>query len=192
MSDTIRSHLSRCSWAERSAVEREYHDLEWGIPEHDDIRLFEWLVLEGAQAGLSWRTVLEKREGYRDAFEGFDPYRVANLDSLAEEALLRHPGIIRNRLKIRSVLNNARAFLRLQAQEGSFSEYLWAFVDGVPKRNVWPSAADLPAQTDDSRALSLSLKARGFSFVGPVICYSYMQATGLVDDHIAGCFRTAR
>jgi DNA-3-methyladenine glycosylase I len=179
----------RCAWAERSALERDYHDQEWGVPEHDDVRLFEWLILESAQAGLSWRTILEKREGYRDAFEGFDPHRLAKRGREAEEALMQHPGIVRNRLKIRSALNNARAFCAVQDSQGSFSTFLWSFVGGVPKANVWETLADLPAQTEVSRALSQSLKDRGFSFVGPVICYSFMQATGLVDDHIAGCYR---
>lgn len=183
--------LSRCAWAERSRVEREYHDREWGVPEHDDVRLFEWLVLEGAQAGLSWRTILEKREGYRDAFEGFDPLRVAEFDAQREAQLLLHPGIIRNRQKIRSAINNARAFRRLSEREGGFDAFLWGFVDGVPQRNVWPKPSDLPAKTPRSEALSHALKARGFTFVGPVICYSFMQATGLVDDHIAGCYRSA-
>ena len=183
--------LSRCAWAERSRVEREYHDREWGVPEHDDVRLFEWLVLEGAQAGLSWRTILEKREGYRDAFDGFDPLRVAEFDAQREAQLLLHPGIIRNRQKIRSAINNARAFRRLSEQEGGFDAFLWGFVDGVPQRNVWPKPSDLPAKTPRSEALSHALKARGFTFVGPVICYSFMQATGLVDDHIAGCYRSA-
>jgi DNA-3-methyladenine glycosylase I len=180
---------SRCAWAERSALEREYHDREWGIPEHADPRLFEWLLLEGAQAGLSWRTILEKREAYREAFEGFDPARVAAFDSRREAELLRHPGIIRNRLKIRSAIQNARAFCKVQEETGSFDAYLWGFVDGQPVRNAWSTAQGLPAQTEVSVALSRSLGSKGFSFVGPVICYSYMQATGLVDDHIAGCYR---
>jgi DNA-3-methyladenine glycosylase I len=161
------------------------------VPEHDDVRLFEWLVLEGAQAGLSWRTILEKREGYRDAFDGFDPLRVAEFDAQREAQLLLHPGIIRNRQKIRSAINNARAFRRLSEREGGFDAFLWGFVDGVPQRNVWPKPSDLPAKTPRSEALSHALKARGFTFVGPVICYSFMQATGLVDDHIAGCYRSA-
>jgi DNA-3-methyladenine glycosylase I len=161
------------------------------VPEHDEVRLFEWLVLEGAQAGLSWRTILEKREGYRDAFAGFDPLRVAEFDAQREAELLLHPGIIRNRQKIRSAIGNARAFRRLSEREGGFDAFLWGFVDGVPQRNVWPTLLDLPAKTQQSEALSFALKAHGFTFVGPVICYSFMQATGLVDDHIAGCFRSA-
>lgn len=180
----------RCPWAERSAVERDYHDREWGVPEHDEARLFEWLVLEGAQAGLSWRTILEKREGYRDAFEGFDPLRVAEFDAQKEAQLYLHPGIIRNRQKIRSVIGNARAFRRLMERPGGFDAFLWAFVDGIPQSNVWPCPSDLPAKTPQSEALSRTLKAHGFTFVGPVICYSFMQATGLVNDHIAGCYRS--
>ncbi len=181
--------ISRCPWAERSSLEREYHDREWGIPEHDDVRLFEWLLLEGAQAGLSWRTILEKREGYREAFEGFDPERVARFDAQREAVLQQHQGIIRNRLKIRSAIRNAQAFLELAEREGGFDGFLWSFVDDVPRRNIWPTLSDLPAKTPESVALSRALKARGFTFVGPVICYSFMQATGLVDDHIAGCYR---
>lgn len=183
---------SRCPWAERSKVERDYHDREWGVPEHDDRRLFEWLVLEGAQAGLSWRTILEKREGYRDAFEGFDPLRVAEFDAQKEAQLYLHPGIIRNRQKIRSAIGNARAFRRLMAHDGGFDAFLWAFVDGVPRKNTWQSPSALPARTSQSEALSHALKVQGFTFVGPVICYSYMQATGLVDDHIVGCYRSER
>lgn len=170
-------------------MERDYHDREWGVPEHRDERLFEWLVLEGAQAGLSWRTILEKREGYRDAFEGFDPLRVAEFDAQKEAQLFLHPGIIRNRQKIRSAIGNAKAFRRLMVRDGGFDAFLWAFVDGIPQTNVWPNAAALPVKTLQSEALSCALKAHGFSFVGPVICYSFMQATGLVNDHIAGCFR---
>jgi DNA-3-methyladenine glycosylase I len=171
-------------------VERAYHDTEWGVPEHNDTRLFEWLVLESAQAGLSWRTILEKREGYREAFEGFDPLRVAEFDAEREAQLLLHPGIIRNRQKIRAAIGNARAFRRLMAREGGFDAFLWAFVGGIPQRNVWPSPSDLPAKTPQSEALSRALRAQGFTFVGPVICYSLMQATGLVDDHIVGCYRS--
>lgn len=179
----------RCAWAERSALERDYHDHEWGVPEHDDRRLFEWLLLEGAQAGLSWRTILEKREGYRDAFDGFDPARIAAFNAAREAALLRHEGIVRNRQKIRSAILNARAFCDLQDRKGGFAPYLWSFVDGRPVQNVWTAAEGLPAQTEVSRHLSHSLRKHGFSFVGPVICYSFMQATGLVDDHLVGCFR---
>lgn len=182
------SPLRRCSWAERSAVERAYHDEEWGILAENDQTFFMWLVLEGAQAGLSWRTVLEKRAGYQRAFHDFDPVRIATFSPDQEASLLQDPGIIRNRQKIHSVVVNARALLALQAAEGSFRDYLLNLV-GPPRHQVWPSAADLPAQTADSVKLSRVLSARGFCWIGPVIAYSFMQASGLVDDHILGCYR---
>ncbi len=181
--------LPRCAWAERTELERRYHDTEWGVPEHDDRRLFEFLLLEGAQAGLSWVTVLRKREAYREAFAEFDPEQVACFDEARMENLLGNAGLIRNRLKIRSAVNNARAFLRVQEVFGSFDEYLWRFVDGCPVTQVWQTLGDLPPKSPISDRLSRDLKGRGFTFVGSVICYSYMQAVGMVNDHIAGCFR---
>lgn len=181
--------LSRCAWAERTELERQYHDTEWGMPEHDDRRLFEFLLLEGAQAGLSWVTVLRKREAYRAAFDGFDPMRVAGYGPEKMTDLMQNPGLIRNRLKLTSAVNNARAFLAVQEQFGSFDQYLWRFVEGQPVNNVWPRLADLPPRSPISDQLSKELKQLGFTFVGSVICYSYMQAVGMVNDHISGCFR---
>ena len=181
-------NLARCPWAERSAVERRYHDLEWGFLKQEDRELFMWLVLEGAQAGLSWRTILEKREAYTEAFSGFDPERVAAFEEQDVLRLLQHPGIVRNRLKIRSAIQNARALISLQAQEGCFLDFLLRFCGGR-RQNIWPDQAALPSEPGESRRLSLELRRRGFTFVGPVIVYSFMQASGLVNDHIAGCFR---
>lgn len=183
--------MNRCAWAERSELERQYHDTEWGVPQHEDRRLFEFLLLEGAQAGLSWVTVLRKRAAYRAAFADFDPERVARFRAADIARLLENPGLIRNRLKVGSAVANARAFLEVQEAFGSFDAYLWRFVDGQPATREWPSLAELPAQTPVSGQLSRDLKARGFVFVGPVICYSYMQAVGLVNDHLTGCFRLA-
>ena len=168
---------------------RSYHDEEWGVPIHDDRLHFEFLVLEGAQAGLSWETILRKREGYRNAFAGFDPVAVAEFGEAKIEALLLNPGIVRNRLKIRSAVGNARAFLDIQGEFGAFDEYIWRFTDGRTIRNTWKEMSDLPAETDESRAMSGDLKKRGFKFVGPTICYAYMQAAGLVNDHAVNCFR---
>ena len=179
----------RCPWAERTEIERDYHDNEWGVPQHGDRRLFEFLLLEGAQACLSWVTILRKRAAYRAAFDDFDPARIASYDEDRLETLMQNPGIIRNRLKIRSAIRNARAFLRVQAEFGSFDAYLWRFVEHVPVTQVWPTMADLPPRSPLSDRLSRDLKARGFGFVGSVICYSYMQAVGLINDHIAGCYR---
>ncbi|MEI6353264.1 MAG: DNA-3-methyladenine glycosylase I [Methylococcus sp.] len=181
--------LRRCSWAERSAVEARYHDEEWGWPVHEDRTLYEFLVLEGAQAGLSWRTILEKRAAYREAFCDFDPQAVANFDASALEALMAHPGLIRNRLKLHSAVNNARALLRVQDDVGSFDAFVWGFMEGGPLTQVFPTMKALPAQNVVSESLSRALKVRGFSFVGPVICYSFMQAVGMVNDHLDGCFR---
>ena len=179
----------RCPWAERSELERQYHDTEWGIPEHDDQRLFELLILEGAQAGLSWVTVLRKREAYRRAFDNFNPGAVARYDEARITALLENPGLIRNRLKLRSAVSNARAFLQVQSAFGCFDSYLWRFVEGRPITQVWPTQTALPSRNAISDRLGQDLKLREFSFVGSVICYSYMQATGMVNDHIAGCYR---
>ena len=179
----------RCGWCVGDPLYVAYHDREWGVPLHDDRRLFEMLILEGAQAGLSWLTVLKKREAYRAAFEGFDPEEVAGYDLRKVRALLRNPGIIRNRLKIESAVANARAFLEVQAEFGSFDAYVWRFVDGKPKRNAWRALGQVPAVTPEAEALSRDLRARGFKFVGPTICYAHMQATGMVNDHLVSCFR---
>ncbi|MDG6899502.1 MAG: DNA-3-methyladenine glycosylase I [Nitrososphaerota archaeon] len=168
---------------------QEYHDKEWGVPLHDDRLLFEFLVLEGAQAGLNWYTILRKRENYRRAFEGFDPKRVANYDQQKVRSLLADPGIVRNRLKVNSAVQNAKAFVNVQEGFGSFDEYIWRFVGGRPKTNKWRTLNDIPVATLEARAMSRDLIARGFSFVGPTICYAHMQATGMVNDHIMGCFR---
>jgi DNA-3-methyladenine glycosylase I len=168
---------------------QEYHDMEWGIPLHDDRLLFEFLVLEGAQAGLSWYTILKKRENYRRAFEGFDPKRVANYDQRAVRSLLADPGIVRNRLKVNAAVQNAKAFVNVQEEFGSFDEYVWRFVGGKPKVNRWRALKDIPAVTPEAQAMSKDLMARGFRFVGPTICYAHMQATGMVNDHVTGCFR---
>jgi len=180
----------RCPWAEgeRSIA---YHDHEWGVPQHDDRHLFEMLILEGAQAGLSWSTILNKREHYRVVFDQFEPARVAQYDARKVEALLADPGIVRNRLKINAAIQNARAFLAVQEEFGSFDAYLWGFVGGGPRQNKRRSMKDVPARTPESDALSRDLLARGFKFVGSTICYAYMQAVGLVNDHLVGCPRHA-
>ena len=177
----------RCSWAVGEASIR-YHDEEWGVPVHDDRRLFEFLILEGAQAGLSWSTILNKRENYRRAFAGFDPRRVAQYDRHKVRQLLADPGIVRNRLKIASAVDNAKAFLRVQQEFGSFDRYIWQFVGGKPRVNGW-KLSKLPAKTAESDAMSKDLKRRGFRFVGSTICYAFMQAVGMVNDHAADCFR---
>ena len=182
---------TRCPWAGSDPLYLRYHDSEWGVPVHDDRHFFEMLVLEGAQAGLAWITILRKREGYRDAFDGFDPAMVARYDDRRVEALLGNPAIVRNRLKVESAVTNARAFLRVQEEHGSFDRYVWRFVDGRPRQNRWESMEEVPAETSESRAMSRDLKGRGFRFVGPTICYAFMQATGLVNDHLVGCFRRA-
>jgi DNA-3-methyladenine glycosylase I len=180
----------RCSWA-RNELAIAYHDEEWGVPLHDDKGLFEFLILEGAQAGLSWDTILRKRTAYRAAFDRFDPAKVARYDARRVARLLANPEIVRNRLKIASAVANARAFLEVQQEFGSFDAYLWRFVDGVPKQNRWRRLGEIPASTAESDAMSQDLKRRGFSFVGTTICYSVMQAVGLVNDHIITCFRYA-
>jgi DNA-3-methyladenine glycosylase I len=179
----------RCQWAGTDPLYVAYHDLEWGVPVHDDRLLFEFLVLEGAQAGLSWITILRKRESYRKAFEGFDPEKVARYGEEKVAELLANPGIIRNRLKVRAAIQNAQAFLRVQEEFGSFDTYIWQFVDGKPRKNAWQSMAEIPAQTPESTAMSKDLVRRGFRFVGPTICYAHMQATGMVNDHTIDCFR---
>jgi DNA-3-methyladenine glycosylase I len=179
----------RCEWAGADPLYVAYHDTEWGVPEHDDRKLFEMLVLEGAQAGLSWITILRKREGYRRAFDGFDPRVVAEYGPEKVAELLADAGIVRNRLKIQSTVANARAFLAVQEEFGSFDAYVWRFVDGRPKRNAWRSIGEIPAKTPESDAMSKDLIKRGFRFVGSTICYAHMQATGMVNDHVTWCFR---
>jgi DNA-3-methyladenine glycosylase I len=166
-----------------------YHDEEWGVPVYDERTLFEFLLLEGAQAGLSWSTILNKREGYRRAFDGFDPAKVARYDGIKIQALLTDPGIVRNQLKIGSAVTNAQAFLKIQEEWGSFSNYIWSFVDGQPIQNAWRSLAEIPAKTPLAETISKELKNRGFRFVGPTIVYAHMQATGMVNDHLVDCFR---
>ncbi len=182
---------ARCAWAEGGALDAAYHDREWGVPLADDVALFELLTLEGAQAGLSWSTILKKREGYRTLFKGFEPVRVARMRPETVEKLLADPRIVRNRAKIESTVSNARAVLAVQKEHGSLARYLWSFVDGRPITNRWRSLGELPAETEASRAMSKALKQRGFRFVGPTICYAFMQACGMVNDHEIGCFRHA-
>ena len=182
--------LKRCYWASGDdATMREYHDSEWGVPLHDDTKLFEFIVLEGAQAGLSWSTVLNKRDAYRRAFHGFDIARVARMTDAVLEKLLANPAIIRNRLKVHSARNNARAALRVIDEFGSLDAYFWSFVDGRPIRNRWRARGQIPARTGLSDTLSKDLKKRGFNFVGSTIVYAHMQATGMVNDHLVDCFR---
>ncbi len=178
----------RCAWASNELSIR-YHDEEWGVPVHDDRTLFEFLILEGAQAGLSWNTILNKRENYRKAFDGFDPERVARYDRRKIDRLLRDPGIVRNKLKIASTIANAQAFLRVQEEFGSFDHYIWQFVGGKPRVNSPKSMKQVPARTPESDAMSKDLKKRGFNFVGSTICYAFMQAVGMVNDHVVDCFR---
>jgi DNA-3-methyladenine glycosylase I len=182
----------RCGWAGNDPLYVSYHDEEWGVPVHDDRTLFEFLVLEGAQAGLSWITILRKRDGYRRAFDGFDPGKVARYGARKVAALLSDAGIVRNRAKIESAIRNAKAFLEVQEQLGSFDAYQWRFVDGRPIQNRWRSMKEIPARTDVSDAFSKDLKQRGFSFVGSTIMYAHMQAVGMVNDHVADCFRRAQ
>jgi DNA-3-methyladenine glycosylase I len=178
----------RCAWAVGELSIR-YHDEEWGVPLHDDRTLFEFLILEGAQAGLSWSTILNKRENYRKAFENFDPQRVARYDRRKLQQLLRNPGIVRNKLKIASAIENAKAFLHVQQEFGSFDRYIWQFVNGKPRVNKWKSHQHVPARTKESDAMSKDLKRRSFNFVGSTICYAFMQAVGMVNDHSVDCFR---
>ncbi len=189
--------LNRCGWCETGGKNGPdprylaYHDQEWGVPQHDDHILFEFLLLEGAQAGLSWLTILRKRENYRHAFEGFNPQKIARYTDTDRHRLLQNPGIIRNRLKIEAAILNARQFLAVQEKHGSFDHYLWQFVDGQPIQNHWRTLAELPASTPLSEKLSKDLQHLGFRFVGPTICYSLMQAVGMVNDHLTNCFRHA-
>lgn len=180
--------MKRCAWAGEGPYQ-EYHDIEWGVPLHDEHRLFEFLVLEGAQAGLSWSTILNKRENYRKAFANFDPAKVARFSDAKLEKLLVDPGIVRNRLKVFSARRNAKAYLKAQKEFGSFDAYVWKWVEGEPIQNRWMALAEIPAETELSRALSKDLKKRGFNFVGPTIVYAFMQAVGMVNDHSVDCFR---
>jgi len=180
---------TRCTWAGSDPDYIRYHDSEWGVPVHEDRRFFEFLILEGAQAGLSWLTVLKKRSGYREAFDSFDPHKVAAYTPRKIKALIANEGIIRNRLKIEAAVQNASAFLTVQQEFGTFDKYIWQFVGGKPLKNRWQTTAAIPAQSDASVAMSTDLKKRGFKFVGPTICYAFMQATGLVNDHTVDCFR---
>ena len=189
MDKKIAVELVRCHWASGSELTMRYHDEEWGVPAHDDRTLFEFLILEGAQAGLSWETILNKRENYRAAFDQFDPGRVAAYDRRKMQRLLKDPGIVRNRLKISSAVGNAKAFLRVAEQFDSFDRYIWRFVDGAPRVNSRKSPRQVPAKTAESDAMSKDLKARGFNFVGSTICYAFMQAVGMVNDHLVRCFR---
>jgi DNA-3-methyladenine glycosylase I len=180
----------RCEWADSDdALMVAYHDEEWGTPSHDDRHLFELLTLEGAQAGLSWRTILHKREGYRAAFEQFDPARVARFNARRIDTLLMDAAIVRNRRKIESTVNNARRFLEVQGEFGTFDAYIWHFVDGVPIGRARRTLGDLPSETRESKAMSKDLKRRGFGFIGATVCYAFMQAAGLVNDHVTSCFR---
>ncbi len=179
----------RCAWAGNDKLMQDYHDKEWGVPVHDDIKLFEFLILEGAQAGLSWSTVLKKRENYRKAFDNFDANKIAKYDGKKIKKLLSNEGIIRNRLKVSATIQNARAFLKIKEEFKSFDKYIWQFVKHEPIRNSWKSLKQLPSTTKESGAMSMDLRKRGFNFAGPTICYAFMQAVGMVDDHTTDCFR---
>ena len=181
--------VSRCEWCTAHPLYVRYHDEEWGVPEHDEERLFEKLILDGAQAGLSWLTILKKREGYRRAFDGFDANQIAHYSKAKIASLLADPGIVRNRLKINAAVTNARAYLKLHAEVGSFDHFLWQFVGGRTRQNRWKVLSEIPAHTPESDAMSQALKRRGFKFVGSTICYAFMQAVGMVNDHVVDCFR---
>lgn len=181
--------MKRCEWANRNELEQSYHDKEWGMEIHDDRSLFEFLVLEGAQAGLSWSTILRKREGYRKAFDNFDARKISKYSENAVSRLLTNSEIIRNRLKINATITNARAFLQVQKEFGSFDNYIWQFVNGRPVQNTWKRITDIPSSTPESDAMSKDLIKRGFKFVGTTICYAFMQAVGMVNDHVVDCFR---
>jgi len=182
---------NRCSWCGEDPLYVQYHDEEWGVPEYDDRLLFAKLILDGAQAGLSWITILRKRHNYWQAFDQFDPEKIARYDDAKIAELLQNPGIVRNRLKVQAAVKNARGFLEIREKEGAFSDFLWQFVNGVPKQNTWTTLAEIPTETAESRAMSKALKQYGFSYVGPTICYAFMQAVGLCNDHLVDCFRHA-
>lgn len=188
----MNSELTRCVWALQHPLETLYHDREWGVPQHDDTKLFELLILEGAQAGLSWLTVLKKRGNYRKAFQNFNPAKVARFTPKKIAGFMENPGLIRNRRKLESAVANARAFLKIQEEHDSFDKFIWQFVDGKPVQNAWSKIEQVPAQTAQSQAMSKELKKLGFIFVGPTICYAFMQATGMVNDHLTTCFRYER
>ena len=181
--------MNRCKWAGSDSLMIQYHDDEWGVPSYDDRHLFEMLTLEGAQAGLSWMTILKKRDNYRRLFAGFHPMKVARFTKAKREHLLEDAGIVRNRMKIESTISNAKALIKIQRQCGSFADYIWAFVDGSPIQNRWKTLAQMPSKTAESQRMSRELKKQGFNFVGPTICYAFMQAVGKVNDHEVGCFR---
>ena len=181
--------MKRCEWANKSEIEMSYHDDEWGVPIHDDRSLFEFLVLEGAQAGLSWSTILRKREGYRKAFDNFDARKISRYPEAVVSRLLANPEIIRNRLKVNAIVTNARSFLRVQKEFGSFDRYIWQFVNGKPIQNSWKKMTEIPSSSPASEAMSKDLRKRGFKFVGTTICYAFMQAVGMINDHVVGCFR---
>jgi DNA-3-methyladenine glycosylase I len=187
--NVVETRLTRCGWANDDPLYVKYHDEEWGTPHHQDNELFELLILEGMQAGLSWYTVLKKRENFRKAFDSFDPKKVSKYNSKKLSSLLTDRGLIRNRLKIESAIKNSRAFLRIQKEFGSFDKYIWSFVGGSPKINNWETLMEVPARTAESDAMSKDLSARGFKFVGSTICYAFMQATGMVNDHLVDCFK---
>ena len=188
MPRATKTAVTRCAWATTDQM-IAYHDREWGVPQHRDRVLFEFLILEGAQAGLSWSTILAKREAYRKAFARFNPQAVARFGARDVARLLRNQGIIRNRLKIQSAIANAKAFIRIQEEFGTFDRYIWQFVGGAPRHNSWRSMKTVPAETAESQAMSKDLKKRGFNFVGPTVCYAFMQAVGMVNDHLVECFR---
>jgi DNA-3-methyladenine glycosylase I len=181
--------MKRCDWVTGDKIYVTYHDTEWGVPVHNDTRLFEMLILEGTQAGLSWLSVLKRREVYRQAYDGFEPQKIAGWDQGKIEALLQNPGIIRNRRKIEAARTNARAFIKVVNEFGSFNAFIWAFVKNKPIQNSWQNSRNIPAYTPESHCMSLELKKKGFTFVGPTICYAFMQAVGMVNDHIVSCFR---
>lgn len=183
------STITRCAWAGNDPLYMEYHDKTWGVPVHDDQQLFEMLCLEGAQAGLSWITILRKRQHYRAAFDNFDASKIAGYDQAKSAELLQNPGIVRNRLKVHAFIQNAQAFLKTQAEFGTFDAYIWRFVNGQPVVNHWRAHHEIPALTPTAEAMSKDLKKRGFTFVGPTICYAFMQACGMVNDHLVDCFR---
>jgi DNA-3-methyladenine glycosylase I len=183
--------MNKCTWALSSPSEEQYHDIEWGVPVHDDRRLFEFLILEGAQAGLSWSTILNKRNGYSLAFDNFDAEKIANYDHKKISELIINPNIVRNKLKINAAVTNAQAFLAVQQDFGNFDAYIWQFIGGKPLHNAWKNAAEVPASTPISDLMSKDLKKRGFKFVGSTICYAYMQAVGMVNDHTVECYRHA-
>ncbi len=181
--------MKRCEWVTNDPIYIEYHDKEWGVPVHDDIKLFEMLILEGAQAGLSWITILKRRETYRIAYDGFDPVKIAKWDQKKVDSLLQDPGVIRNKLKVASAIINAKAYLKIIDEFKSFDEFIWTFVEGKPIKNSWKELNQIPVTTPESDKMSKELKRRGFKFVGSTICYAYMQAVGMVNDHVIDCFR---